>query len=91
MNIHHLEWFEADTAIIGYLKKVSIQANYSVYQPSLGLIKIKPEDNPISLLLTHDLIDPVCDPQPTDESDEDSCYQKYIIRFIKEWYIKFEM
>jgi hypothetical protein len=85
VTTHYLEWFEDDTAIIGYLKKVSTQDNYSVYEPSLGLLQIKQEKDRMSLLLVHDLCDPVCDPQPTDEADEDSIHQQYIIRFIKEW------
>jgi hypothetical protein len=85
VNINYLEWFEDDIAIIGYLKKVSTQDNYSVYEPSLGLLQIKQENDRMSLLLVHDLCDPICDPQPTDEADEDSIHQRYIIRFIKEW------
>jgi hypothetical protein len=51
VNIHYLEWFEDDTAIIGYLKKLSPQDDYSVYQPSLGLLQVKQEGEKISLLL----------------------------------------
>ena len=85
-RIHHLQWFEAETVLIGYSMVISSSDSYDVYGSSLGLIKINRKgDGSAEFGSFFDLDDPVCNLPPTDEADEVSLHQKYLTRFVSEW------
>jgi hypothetical protein len=88
-NIHHMNWFKDGSVLVGYLKVSSTTDSYSVYSSSLGILSIS-KSNPGSFAVDsfNDLCNPVCWLPPTDEADQQSYDQKYMTRFISEWYVR---
>lgn len=89
MKIHHLDWFERESVLVGYIKRESSADAYSIYGSSLGLLKIEGCDRDdftgASFGSFEDMNDQVCSLPPTEEADEMSVKQRYMTRFIKEW------
>ena len=85
-----MNWFDESNILVGYTKVSATTDSYSVYGSSLGLVGIS-NANPRSIVMSSfkDLCDPVCWLPPTDEADQLSCDQKYMTRFIAEWYVVF--
>lgn len=81
MCIHHLDWFEDDSILVGYRTSSAIGS-------SLGLVGVtKNGENSFTFKLMCDLKDPVCDIQSTDEAEALSSQQKYFTRYLKEWLV----
>lgn len=84
-----MNWFNDGSVLVGYLKVTSTTNSYSVYGSSLGLLGISmSKSGPPGLDSFNDLCNPVCWLPPTDEADQQSCDQKYMTRFITEWYVR---